>query len=159
MQRDTRRHIHQFISHKATVNAPFRFTWSGLPNVHLAGIRYDLCLCGMRQGFYPQPLQLIDVLTGLILGKTSRLTPSEIRYLRKSLQKNHKSFSELVGVSITQISRWENGRSAPSLPTEKLIRLIAGADGKALEPPAIASEKERYLLRFHRNKWSGSFLK
>jgi DNA-binding transcriptional regulator YiaG len=159
MQKGIERHMHKFKRNKATANAPFRFVWSGLPNVYLTGIRYDLCACGIRQGFYPCVTGLLDVLTKLVVEKKSRLSPLEIRYVRKSLRKNHEKFARLIGVSVTQVSRWENGRSTPSLPTEKLIRHLAGADGKDLERLMRAPKDESYLLCFRgRGKWGGKVL-
>ena len=149
------KHKHQFKEHQATDKHPFHFVWSGLPNVYLSGIEYGLCECGMRQGFYPKPFQLADALTKLITQKKSRLTPLEIKYLRKSLKQDHKKFARQIGVCVTQVSRWENGRSSPSNSTEKLIRLFAGANkenlGRIFDD---ASEKEFYLLEFEKKKWS-----
>src|SRR6266849_5616305 len=82
-------HVHQFERNKATNNRPFRFVWSGLPNVYLSGIDYGACSCGMREGHYPQAVQLVQTLTELVRQKQSRLNPLEIKYLRKSTKKSH----------------------------------------------------------------------
>lgn len=147
--------VHQFKNRKATSSHPFQFFRSGLSNVYLTGIAYAVCRCGMREASYPLPLKMMSTLAKLVFEKTTRLTPLEIRFLRKSLGKDHKGFAQLVGVTVTQVSRWENGKSKPSNSAEKLIRCLAG--GTNLETPAEFKESERYTLHFEKSKWNGEF--
>lgn len=148
-------HVHQLKNKKATSRHPFQFFRSGLSNVYLTGIDYAVCRCGARETCYPLPLEMMNSLAKLVSEKTTRLTPSEIRFLRKSLGKDHKGFAQLVGVTITQVSRWENGKSAPSTSAEKLIRCLAG--GTSLRTPAEFNQRERYMLHFEKRKWNGKF--
>jgi len=153
MQKSTERHAHQFRKNRATNRRPFLFVRSGLPNVYLVGIKYNLCDCGTRQGIYPRVEDLLATLTKAVAEKQSRLTPLEIKYLRKSMAKDHKKFAALIGVSVTQVSRWENGKSAPSLSTERLIRHFAGAS-RALEQAWTEFKSgESYVLCFDGEQW------
>lgn len=48
----------------------------------------------------------------------------EIRELRKQLGWTGQRFAEEIGVSISTVSRWENGRSKPSrLAVEKMEKI------------------------------------
>jgi DNA-binding transcriptional regulator YiaG len=144
------KHKCDYITKRATVNEPFRVAWSGLPNVFVAGIRYEGCrFCNEVAGIFPAPLDLIKTLAHTIVQKSSSLTGPEIRYLRKSLQKKSSEFAELIGVSPEQVSRWENGHNAPGKSADKLIRLSAA--------PNVTNRsftKDSYLLRFRNGSWT-----
>ncbi len=144
---------------KASPDRPFLFTLSGLPNVYLAGIQYEECsLCQSVAGVFPALLKLSDTLTRAVIQKPSRLTGSEIRYLRKSMGKKAVDFAQLVGVSSEQVSRWENGHNAPEPSAEKLMRLLVANQMELKLLPhfeAAPFQDEFYLLRFHAKEWSG----
>jgi putative zinc finger/helix-turn-helix YgiT family protein len=143
----------------ATADKPFLFTWSGLPNVYLAGIQYEECQrCHKVAGRFPAPLRLLDVLTKAVAEKPSPLTGLEIRYLRKSLGKKAIDFATLIGVSPEQVSRWENGHNSPEKSADKLIRLLATRRVDSEELNTLAnvchtSGKQSYLLQFQKKKW------
>ena len=48
-----------------------------------------------------------------VVRKTSRLTPTEIRFLRRCVGWSGQDFAEHMGTTAETVSRWENGR-APS---------------------------------------------
>jgi DNA-binding XRE family transcriptional regulator len=50
------------------------------------------------------------------------MTPSEIRAVRDRLGLNQTDFAQLLNVSRNTVTKWENGRSTPSLLKEDMIR-------------------------------------
>jgi putative zinc finger/helix-turn-helix YgiT family protein len=140
-------------------------TWSGLPNVYVAGILYEECSgCGKVAGVFPKLEKLTGTLTRTIAQKSTPLTGAEIKYLRQSLRKKAADFGKLAGVSAEQVSRWENGHNPPEKSADKLIRLLAThrEDPRIFEAIVNLTQgktgKESYLLNFRQNEWSGRFL-
>ncbi len=64
-------------------------------------------------------------LAGAIVRKHSRLAPSEIRFLRKSLGWSGKDFASYIGVTPESVSRWENGHDEMGPQADRLLRLLA----------------------------------
>ena len=54
-----------------------------------------------------------------------RLTPAEIKKLRKSLRLNQADFAVKVGVGIASIKRWEAGNLIQSTSMDKLLRSVS----------------------------------
>ena len=52
-------------------------------------------------------------------------TPAEIKDLRVKMGLSQPEFAQLVGASVTTVSRWENGHQSPSRITRKLLDTIA----------------------------------
>jgi putative zinc finger/helix-turn-helix YgiT family protein len=120
-------HIHDFKELKATMEAPYHFVDSGLPNVYLVGIKYQVCQeCGMQTADIPAVKQLMQVIARTVVESDALLTGSEIRFLRKRLGKKSSEFARIVGVSDEQVSRWENGHNLPEHSADKLIRIFYG---------------------------------
>ena len=109
---------------RATVDHPYHFVDSGLPNVYLVGIKYRRCaVCGMRSADIPAVKNLLMALARTIVESDAPLTGAEIRFLRKRLGKKSSEFAKIIGVSHEQVSRWENGRNRPEQSADKLIRV------------------------------------
>lgn len=52
------------------------------------------------------------------------MTPQEIKELRRSLKMTQQTFAEKVGVSITTVASWENGKHSPQpFLVNKLIQI------------------------------------
>ena len=64
--------------------------------------------------------------------KVRNMLSSNIRHIRKSLKLNQNEFSELVGISVTSISNYENGKVIPSLRTLNKIAAAAGKKANVL---------------------------
>lgn len=98
---------------------------SGLPNVTLLNLEVRRCPeCGDRQTVIPDIEGLHRLLAKAIVGKPSRLTPDEIRFLRKSLGWSSADFARRMGVTPESVSRWENGRERMGATAERLLRLM-----------------------------------
>lgn len=109
------------------MEAPYHFVDSGLPNVYLVGIKYQVCQeCGMQMADIPAVKQLMQVIARTVVESDALLTGSEIRFLRKRLGKKSSEFARIVGVSDEQVSRWENGHNLPEHSADKLIRIFYG---------------------------------
>jgi len=113
-----------FQERKATIDSPYHFVDSGLPNVYLTGIRYRVCsTCREQSADIPEVKQLMSVIAQAVVENESPLTGPEIRFLRKRLGKKSSEFARIIGVSLEQVSRWENGRNPPEASADKLIRI------------------------------------
>ncbi len=113
-----------FEERTATLESPYHFTESGLPNVYLCGIKYRVCqICRMQSADIPALKNLMMVIARSIVESEAQLTGSEIRFLRKRLGLRSSELAALAGVSVEQVSRWENGRNKPEKSADKLIRM------------------------------------
>ena len=109
---------------KATLTAPYHFVDSGLPGVFLVGIKYRVCVrCRRQSADIPAVKQLMAALAQAIVENESPLTGPEIRFLRKRLGKKSSEFAKIIGVTLEQVSRWENGHNPPEASADKLIRV------------------------------------
>jgi putative zinc finger/helix-turn-helix YgiT family protein len=118
-------HTHQFAKQKATLNKPYHFVDSGLPNVYLIGIDYRVCKeCGQQSADIPSLKNLLVVIGRAVVKKEAPLTGAEIRFLRKRLGKKATEFARIIGISDEQVSRWENGHNPPEESADKLIRVF-----------------------------------
>jgi len=109
-----------------TARENYLYRESGLPNVTLAGIEVSRCpSCGEHEAVIPRIEQLHRVLAVTLARKAPRLTPAEIRFLRKSLGWSGGDFAEHMGVAAETVSRWENGSASMGPAAERLLRLAA----------------------------------
>lgn len=107
---------------KKTVN--HHYTESGLENVYLIGVDvYDCPSCGENYVHIPNPVQLHIILAVGLALKDDPLCGAEIRFMRKEVGMNGKSFAEFIGVSPITLSRWENDDGEHSPSHDRLIRL------------------------------------
>ena len=63
-----------------------------------------------------------------------KLTPQEVKFLRKSLEMTAKDLAEQLEVTPETISRWENGKIPLGPSSEKLLRLMVGIRLDGLAP-------------------------
>jgi DNA-binding XRE family transcriptional regulator len=108
---------------RATMDDPYHFVDSGLPNVYLVGIRYFRCECGEGLADIPAMKQLLDLVSRDLVEKSSPLMGAEIRFLRKRLGKRASDFAKQIGLEPETLSRIENDHLPASERTDKLIRL------------------------------------
>jgi putative zinc finger/helix-turn-helix YgiT family protein len=118
-------HIHELEERRATVAAPYRFVGSGLSNVYLIGVKFRVCRsCNAKIAEIPAVKQLMISIARAVVEGDSPLSGEEIRFLRKRLGKRSSDFARLVGVSLEEVSRWENDHNAPGRSADKLIRIL-----------------------------------
>lgn len=115
---------------RATMDDPYHFVDSGLPNVYLSGIRYFRCECGQEMADIPAIKQLLNLIARDLVEKTSALSGAEIRFLRKRLGQRASDFSKQLGFEPETLSRIENDHLPASERTDKLIRLYYAVASK-----------------------------
>jgi DNA-binding transcriptional regulator YiaG len=83
---------------------------------------YD-CACG-RGVVYEAVGPMLRAIAVAVIEKPSRLAPEEIKFLRSHLDLTAQEFGELMGVSASQVSRWENGAAPIGAPADRLLRML-----------------------------------
>ena len=71
--------------------------------------------------------------------KPSRVTefaPDDVKAIRQRLGKSQSEFALLIGVSVSTLQNWEQGRNAPEGPARALLRVAAK------DPEAVAKALE-----------------
>src|SRR5204863_9374370 len=94
-----------------------------LNNVYLSGVDCVSCPSCGQECEIPAVEELMSALARAIVQKSSLLTGSEIRFLRKRIGKKATEFSRLIGVRPEEVSRWENGSHRPEKSACRLMRL------------------------------------
>jgi putative zinc finger/helix-turn-helix YgiT family protein len=121
----------------------YRYKECGLDNVVLGNIKIRTCKsCGERELVIPKIQELHGLLAKSIAGQPARLTPKEIRFLRKYLGFSSADFAKEMGVAAETVSRWESGHSPKPMnrQADRLLRLMV-IHGKPIEYyPAKADE-------------------
>lgn len=86
-----------------------------------------------------------------VIGKRARLTPAEIRFLRKYLGWSGADLARRIGVSVGAVSRWENGREPMGPVADRLLRLMVAHTKTGTDYPvdrlAEVAEKAPLPLR------------
>ena len=102
---------------------PYHYVESGLDNIYLYGIvEYECPNCKNEMVRIPRPFQLHIILAIAISQKDDCLNGSEIRFLRKEIGVNAKTFAKAIGVTPQSLSRWENEKERQSESHDRLIR-------------------------------------
>ena len=60
--------------------------------------------------------------------RPSRVTafrPADVRALREKLGKSQSEFALMIGVSVSTLQNWEQGRRFPDGPARALLRVVA----------------------------------
>ena len=103
-----------------------RYKLGGLPHVELHGVEVTLCkACGHEEVGIPRMGQLHRVLAHILVHQQCRLTPAEIRFLRKHIGLSGEEFADRMGVRRENVSRWENGDHVMAETAERLLRAMA----------------------------------
>ena len=86
-----------------------RWEDSGLPNVVLVDVEVRRCpKCDERSIVIPRIAQLHRTIAMDVISQPERLSPQQIRYLRKWLGWSGQDFAKHFGVTATTVSRWES---------------------------------------------------
>lgn len=102
-----------------------RYKSSGLPHVVLVGVELRRCpKCGEYEVVIPHVEELHRTIALAIIQKKAKLTPEEIRYLRKYLGWSGADFARHIGVGPATVSRWENGSTPMGTTSERFLRLL-----------------------------------
>src|ERR1017187_943248 len=118
-------------SRMKTKRENYRYEAVGLPGITLQGVEVSRCgKCGEYEVAISRIEDLHRAIAQAVILKKDRLTPAEIRFLRKHLGWTGAEFAAHFGAARETVSRWETG-SAPMGPTaERLLRMIVA------NPPA-----------------------
>ena len=125
-----------------TARENFRYDACGLPGLTLVNVEVSRCpQCGEYEVAIPAIEDLHRAIAGAIVAKRTRLTPAEVRFLRKLLGWSGTDFAERIGVTPETVSRWETG-AAPIGPTaDRLLRLMV-AFTRPIEKYSLDTLKE-----------------
>src|SRR5437764_1043651 len=86
-----------------------RYSESGLDNVVLNGIEIRRCPnCGEELVSIPRIEELHQKIATDLISKPGRLSPGEIRFLRRWLGWSGTDFAKMMGVDPATVSRWES---------------------------------------------------
>jgi len=104
---------------------PYLYDACGL-NVKIFGITQYVCdSCGESYVSLPQIDQLHRVIGAQIcVENKALLMPEEIKFLRKDLHLKSKELAKTLGVTPSQVSRWENGQKPIGEAYDRLLRSI-----------------------------------
>jgi len=107
---------------------PYLFVGSGLGNVYLVGVEYEVNEATSEQSaVIPCLPNLMEAIGKVLVEKKTALTADELRFLRKRLRLASKAFAELVGLSSEQYSRIENEAATLTPTVERVVRLLYAA--------------------------------
>jgi hypothetical protein len=143
-----------FEKHDATADAPYQFVGSGLMNVFLVGIHYEVCReCGQQAAWIPAASELFDALGRIIVSKASAVTGPELRFLRKRLRIKAVKFAPMISLTPEYLSALEKNPDPLDPGRDKLARIIyrAIAPDKKLKQVFDNSEDfQRWMTAIHK---------
>jgi putative zinc finger/helix-turn-helix YgiT family protein len=115
----------------------YLYTESGLPNVVLVGVEVRRCpSCGHHEVVLPRVTELHRTIAHAVIHKRSRLSGSEVRYLRKYLGWSGADFARHVGVDPSTVSNWENDKDPIGPSSDRLLRMMV-AHGAQVDEYAL----------------------
>jgi len=103
---------------------PYHYKECGLDNIILLDIEIYKCVCGEEYVSIPAMPELHGIIGLFLIKQKSLLTGKDIRFLRKNMGLNSKTFAEYIGTSGETVSRWENGKYTITKPHDRLIRFM-----------------------------------
>lgn len=130
-----------------------------LPQVAVDGVEQATCPdCGEVMTSYPRWSQLGELVVAALLAKSSRLTAGEIRFLRLKTGLKAQDLAETLGVTPSQVSRWENGAVTISTLADRLLRMVAASRTglpapKLVNIDASQSEPLKMLIKRTSRGW------
>jgi putative zinc finger/helix-turn-helix YgiT family protein len=98
---------------------------SGLDSVTLMNVEMRRCPeCGEYEVDIPRIDELHRLIAQTVASKKHRLTPQEVRFLRKYLGFSGVDFARTLDVTPETVSRWETGKKQMSPVAERALRLM-----------------------------------
>ena len=70
-------------------------------------------------------------------GRTFQFNPTDIKGIRQNLNKSQAEFALMIGVSISTLQNWEQGRRRPDGPAQALLKIALERPDAVIE--ALAS--------------------
>ncbi len=58
-------------------------------------------------------------------GRTIQMDPADIRMIRKKLDRSQSEFALMIGVSVSTLQNWEQGRRRPEGPARALLKIAS----------------------------------
>ncbi len=58
-------------------------------------------------------------------GRTIQMDPADIRMIREKLDKSQSEFALMIGVSVSTLQNWEQGRRRPEGPARALLKIAS----------------------------------
>ena len=133
----------EFVS---TVERPYLYLGSGLSNVKLIGVSVFRCNdCAQISASIPSMKELHKAIARILVQKKSKLTGSEVRFLRKRLGKRSVDFAQMTGMSAVGLSALESNEARQlAAGRDRLVRLLYKllSDDKKLK--AGLSEEDKF---------------
>jgi putative zinc finger/helix-turn-helix YgiT family protein len=106
----------------------YRYDAVGLPGITLRDVEVSRCpKCGEYEVAIPRIEELHRTIAQALIAKRERLTPSEIRFLRKFLGWSGVDFAAHVGTTPETVSRWETGSTPMGVTADRLLRLMVAS--------------------------------
>lgn len=106
-------------------NQTYHYLECGLDNVYLENIETRVCKsCGNTTARIPRIIQLHNTIALALTFKDGPLIGKEIRFLRKRLHFKLSDWANLLRVTDTTLSKWENGERGIGSQSDSLIRLL-----------------------------------
>lgn len=97
----------------------------GIPDVFLSGVPVSRCgHCGHYEATVPNLERLHGALARLLAEQPHRLTPQQVRFMRKWKGWSGKDFAGIMGVTPETVSRWENGQKQMQRHTEAYFKWV-----------------------------------
>jgi len=109
---------------KVRHNQTVAYDFGGLPDVALRGIDVRVCTNGHSEYVIPMIEDLHRVIAQALSTKHTRVTPAEIRFMRKRLGWSQVDFAHRMGVAAESVSRWESGTVLMAPTAERLLRMM-----------------------------------
>lgn len=139
----------------------YNYSACGLPHVTLKNVEVRRCAeCGEDEVVIPKIDQLHQVIAMAVITKRSRLTATEVKFLRKYLGWSGVDFAQHMGVAPETVSRWENEREPIGGIADRLLRLMVATRAPARDyslDTLVELEDEaaptRLKLTTDRNGW------
>jgi len=106
----------------------YRYTECGLQNVTLKNLAVYVCDgCEAEVPEIPHIGNLHRTIAIDLLAKRTLLCGEEVKFLRKMARMTGAQLAQLMGVTSTQVSKWENNKRPMSASSDRVLRLICYA--------------------------------
>jgi len=140
----------------------YQYDECGLPGITILDVEVSRCAaCGDTEVAIPNIEGLHRAIAEAVARKHEKLTPVEVRFLRKWLGLSGADFAIHIGVTPETVSRWEQGATAVGTVAERLLRWMVMTREPVSEYPLdllknVARAKAKPIkmgLQVKRGRW------